>query len=70
MVTLVPSRRPGAPHLARFSRDVGYHCTFPLTLESSDALSDQHPWYPTSREKRARCGAPGLREEPDAALRD
>ena len=24
-VRLVPSRRPGAPHLARFSRDVGYH---------------------------------------------
>ena len=39
MVTLVPSPRPGAPHLARFSRDVGYHCTFPLTLESSDAPS-------------------------------
>src|SRR5580698_2552178 len=53
---------PGAPYLARFSRDVGYHCSFPLTLDSSDALSGQHRWYPTSREKRARCGAPGLGE--------
>jgi hypothetical protein len=34
----------GAPHLARFSRDVGYHCSFPLTLDSSDALSGQHLW--------------------------
>src|ERR1700679_1615743 len=52
----------GAPYLARFSRDVGHHCSFPLTLESTDALSGQHRWYPTSREKRARCGAPGLRD--------
>src|SRR5271156_6696166 len=55
---LVPTQRTGAPYLARFSRDVGFHCSFPLTLDSSDALSGQHPWYPTSREKRARCGAP------------
>src|SRR5580658_6859658 len=48
----------GAPYLARFSRDVGYHGSFPLTLDSSDALSGQHRWYPTSREKRARYGAP------------
>src|ERR1700722_17658211 len=31
-------------------------------LDSSDALSGQHRWYPTSREKRARCGAPVLRQ--------
>src|ERR1700722_590687 len=53
-------QRPGAPYLARFSRDVGYHCSFPLTLDSSDALSGQPRWNPTSREKRARYGAPGL----------
>src|ERR1700678_477847 len=47
-----------APHLARFSRDVGFHCSFPLTLDSTDALSGQPLWYPTSREKRVRCGAP------------
>src|SRR5271156_5569919 len=57
---LVPSQRTGAPYLARFSRDVGYHCSFPLTLDSSDSLSGQHRWNPTSREKRARCGAPVL----------
>ena len=39
---------------------MGYHCTFPLTLDSSDTLSGPHRWYPTSREKPARCGAPGL----------
>jgi hypothetical protein len=41
---------------------VGYHCSLPLTLDSSDALSGQHRWYPTSREKRARYGAPVVRE--------
>jgi hypothetical protein len=55
--SLVPSRRTGGPYLARFSRDVGYHSSFPLTLDSSDMLSGQHRRYPTSGEKRARCGA-------------
>ena len=33
-------RRPtGAPHLARFSRDVGYHGALLLTLVSTDALT-------------------------------
>src|ERR1700691_4573620 len=50
----------GAPYLAGFSRDVGFHCSFPLTLDSSDGLSGQHRWYPTSREKPARYGAPVL----------
>src|ERR1700683_4195476 len=49
-----PNEWTGAPYLALFSRDVGYHCSFPLTLDSSDALSDQPRRYPTSREKRAR----------------
>src|SRR6202044_399288 len=57
-----PQQRTGAPHLARFSRDVGYHCSFPSTLDSSDTLSGQHRWYPTSREKPARYGAPVLCE--------
>ena len=39
----------------------GIPLTFLLTLDASDALGDQNWWYPTSREKRARCGAPGLR---------
>src|ERR1700679_1877920 len=56
----VPPQRTGAPHLARFSRDVGFHWSFPLTVDSPDALGGQHPWYPTSREKQARCGAPVL----------
>src|ERR1700684_3523217 len=56
------SRRTGGPYLARFSRDVGWHCTVPLTLASTDALRGQHRWYPTSREKRARYGAPAFRE--------
>src|SRR5271163_1763907 len=51
-----------APYLAGLSRDVGFRCSFPLTLDSSDALSGQHRWYPTSREKRARYGAPVLCE--------
>jgi hypothetical protein len=46
-----------APHLARFSRDVGFHGSFLLTLDSSDALRGQSRWYPISREKRARYGA-------------
>jgi hypothetical protein len=29
---IAPSRTPGAPHLARFSRDVGYHGSSPLTF--------------------------------------
>jgi hypothetical protein len=33
---------------------------FPLTLDSSEALSGQPQWNPTSREKRARYGAPVL----------
>src|ERR1700733_11030952 len=50
----------GAPHLARFSRDVGCHCSFHPTVDSSDALSDQHRRSPISREKRARYGAPKI----------
>jgi hypothetical protein len=29
---LHPSQAPGALHLARFLRDVGYHCSFAQTL--------------------------------------
>ena len=54
--------KAGCPYLARFSGDVVYHCTVPLTLNSSEALSGQHRWYPTSPEKRARYGAPGVGE--------
>src|ERR1700677_5114234 len=42
------------PHICPVLADVGYHCSFPLTLDSSHALSGQHWWNPTSREKRAR----------------
>jgi hypothetical protein len=51
-----------APYLARFSRDVGLQCSFPLTLDSPDALRGSHQWNPTSREERARCGAPVIRQ--------
>ena len=44
--------RWGAPHLARFSRDVGYHCSSPLTLDSSDALSGQQRWFLPTRPSR------------------
>ena len=47
----------GAPYLARFSRDVGYHgCR--STFFGSPGTANRGPWYPTSREKRARYGAP------------
>ena len=68
-IVLTPSPRPGAPHLAGFPRDVGYHSTFPLTLDSPDTLNSQHRRYPTSREKPARCGAPGLGEGVRTALK-
>jgi hypothetical protein len=35
-----PQRRSGAPHLARFSRDVGYHGTRPATLSVVISLTD------------------------------
>jgi hypothetical protein len=41
MLVSSSTQSTGAPYLARFSRDVGYHCSFPLTLDSSDALSGQ-----------------------------
>jgi hypothetical protein len=44
---LVPSRMTGAPHLARSSRDVGYHCSFPLTLDLPDVLNGQHRAHPS-----------------------
>jgi hypothetical protein len=31
-----PTKDGWAPHLARVSRDVGFHCSFLLTLDSSD----------------------------------
>src|ERR1700678_2757710 len=52
----------GGPHLACFSRDVGFHCSFHLTLDLPDALSGQPQRYPTSREKQARCGPPVICE--------
>ena len=45
------------PYLARFSRDVGYHgCR--STFLGSQGIANRGPWSPTSREKRARYGAP------------
>jgi hypothetical protein len=46
----------GCPISRSFSRDVGYRRASPLALSP---LSGKDPWYPTSREKRARYGAPG-----------
>jgi hypothetical protein len=42
-------QKPGAPYLARFSRDVGFHGSLTLTLDSCEALSSQHRGNPTSR---------------------
>jgi hypothetical protein len=58
----VPSRRAGCPTSRSFFARCGIPPLRPLILDTSDAFSGQHPWYLTSREKRARCGAPGHRE--------
>ena len=58
MVTLVPSPRP-----------VGYHCTYPLTLESSDALSGQHRGIPHLAKNERDVGHPASVREPDATPR-
>ena len=62
--------RTGAPYLARFSRDVGFHePQRPLPIGGRKRVASSNPgsslessnealWNPTSREKRARCGAP------------
>src|ERR1700733_12656340 len=53
-----PRNKPtGTPHLARSSRDVGCHSPN-LAVPRSTGRKHQGSWYPTSREKRARCGAP------------
>ena len=44
----------GAPHLARFSRDVGCRGTTPATFTIYEPGISRFA-YPTSREKRARC---------------
>src|ERR1700733_12401122 len=49
----------GAPHLARFSRDVGFHCSFPLTLFHPTHLAVNIGGIPLSR-KIERDGASGL----------
>jgi hypothetical protein len=60
----VPTMDPGwAPYLARFSRDMGFHCPILATSEFASSLkaNDQASWNPTSRKKRARYGAPRVR---------
>jgi hypothetical protein len=47
----------GAPYLARFSRDAGYHGARPAVPGETKNV-DRQQWHPTSREKRARYGAP------------
>jgi hypothetical protein len=58
--TLVPTLRTGAPYLARFSRDVGYHCSFPLTLDSSETLSGQHRGIPYLAKNERDMGHPSF----------
>ncbi len=57
----------GAPHLACFWRDVGFHRCPPATLSwqrvfheglATSTLRGRGSWNPTSRQKQARCGAP------------
>ena len=54
--------KAGCPTSRSFFARCGISRTFPLTIDSSDALSGQHWWNPTSRKKRARCGTPDLRQ--------
>jgi hypothetical protein len=56
-------RTLGAPYLARFSRDVGFHESSPLAFrgEANSEVARIGQWNPTSRKKRARYGAPRVR---------
>ena len=53
--------KDGCPISRSFFARCGIPRLFPLTLDSAEALNRQHRWNPTSREKRARYGAPVLR---------
>ncbi len=60
-LSLVPPLRT-CPISRSFFARCGLPVLFPRTFDSSDVLYGQHRWYPTSREKRARYGAPVLSE--------
>ena len=58
VVAFCPDHGPkGAPYLARFSRDVGDADLY-VPCQESGKTSGGATWSPTSREKRARYGAP------------
>ncbi len=52
----------GAPYFAPFKRGVGYHRCCPLSASDESRVRGEEQWNPTSREKRARYGAPVLCE--------
>jgi hypothetical protein len=54
---LIVPRIRGAPYLARLSRGVGNHGPR-LAVPWGPKNVNRQPWSPTSREKRARYGAP------------
>ena len=60
----VPSQRPGAPYLARFSRDVGYHRCCPQSASHESRVRGIMQWYPTSRENERDMGHPAFVREP------
>ncbi len=66
---LVPSARTGGPYLARFSRDVGFHCSYPLTADSSDALYGRHRRNPYLAKNERDMGHPSLVREQEALVR-
>jgi hypothetical protein len=41
-----PTTQRGAPHLARFSRDVGFHRSHPETLHTQSTVQGQHSSVP------------------------
>jgi hypothetical protein len=55
-----PSEKAGCPTSRSFFARCGIPLVFPSDSRFIDRLSGQHRWNPTSREKRARYGAPGL----------
>ena len=63
--------RRGIPHLAKNERDMGHprflvglglpdvgHPSIAFEVVTTGGMEGGASWYPTSREKRARCGAP------------
>jgi hypothetical protein len=57
---LSPPQIKGCPISRSFFARCGIPQLYTQNLSSPPRASGQHQWYPTSREKRARYGAPGF----------